>query len=473
MHPDLPIIKIYYMLQFARNHVPEEYRALRKKRLLFTAMKRFTVIIPFILVFLLMYVCIDIYTSLWGEHSRYFLILDLSAFFCILVLAIFFYKNRVESPKDVGKVHLCVRGGLTVIIILWAAFAGVQEYALSGGYIAFLICLMVSGGLFLLDTWKFIAIAFCGIFILLFGISIEGSEAVVKGLIYIGVILGFSVLINSVNKSALTRAFILEWELEQKVEDRTRELKLETEKAKQSEILKSTFLANMSHEIRTPLNAILGFSNLLIDDKECSESGERYLGIIKNSGENLLDIVNEIIEVSRLEAGACEFFPEDFDLVEVLTEAVERFGGHEKVYSGDIVIIRNTDGLEHLPVCTDKLKIIQILNNLIGNAVKYTVEGSVTVSLGFGDDSSAEITIADDGPGIDEEQLEYIFDRFHQASSDPYGRKDGVGLGLTIVNGYVGLLGGKIEVESKMNYGTSVTVKLPLIISDKKGNNFV
>ena len=276
------------------------------------------------------------------------------------------------------------------------------------------------------------------------------------------------------NKSALTEAFLLEVKLEQKVEQRTHALQLETKKALQSEIMKSTFLANMSHEIRTPLNAILGFSNMLMKDNDAQDFKEEYLRIIVNSGKNLLGIVDEIIEVSRLEAGACEVFYEEFDIIEVFSNAVESFGGNEKISSGLLMIENNNQTQsDELFVKTDKLKIVQILNNIVGNAVKYTDSGKISLSCNITEDSILQIIVADTGRGIAVEQLGNVFNRFQQVSEDPYGLKDGVGLGLTIVKGYLDLLGGTIDLESEIGRGTIVTVRLPLIILDGNSTNLV
>lgn len=237
-------------------------------------------------------------------------------------------------------------------------------------------------------------------------------------------------------------------------------------KAEVSAQLKEQFMANMSHEIRTPLNAILGFANLIgktdLDDKQ-----EELLRAIKASGDNLLIIVNDILDFSRIEEGMLMIHKVPFSLGGLLQSVETMFKAKAKEKKISLSFHKNEQGsgreLDNLE--GDPTRLTQILVNLIGNALKFTDQGSVSVHVhvkgldGLG--VLVEIAVQDSGIGIPSEQIDKIFDRFHQGNADTTRRFGGTGLGLTIVKRLVELQGGEIHVASTTGLGSTFTVSIP------------
>lgn len=250
--------------------------------------------------------------------------------------------------------------------------------------------------------------------------------------------------------------------LEELVKIRTAELEIAKQKAEAANRAKSLFLANMSHELRTPLNAILGFSNLMGRDPEFPEKYEENLGIINRSGEHLLYLINDVLEISRIEAGKDSLKPIVFDLGRTLgtIEGMIRIRAEKK---GLALRFEIAPGIPAF-VRTDERKLRQILINLLGNAVKFTNEGSVDLSVGIGPnrfskncgatDHCLVFTVRDTGPGIEPEELGTIFDMFAQTGSGRL-KQEGTGLGLYISKRFAMLMGGDIAVESKPGGGST------------------
>lgn len=234
---------------------------------------------------------------------------------------------------------------------------------------------------------------------------------------------------------------------------------LAKQKAEESDRLKSAFLANLSHEIRTPMNGIIGFSELLryqglnpIDRKE-------YIRLIHQSSNQLLSIINDIIDISKIESGQVDVNFTSFDLNHLFKDMESFFDpmAREK----DINLIYQAQG--PVSLISDEIKLRQILTNLISNAIKFTNEGHVVFG-GTVDPLTNKVTIyvQDTGFGIEKEDLDNIFDRFWQAKDDDV-KKGGTGLGLAITKAYVELLGGHIHVESEDDEGSRFYFSLPLI----------
>ncbi len=237
---------------------------------------------------------------------------------------------------------------------------------------------------------------------------------------------------------------------------------LDKEKAEQSEKFKQQFLANMSHEIRTPMNSIVGMTNLLINS-ELETTQKKYLNIIKKASENLLVIINDILDLSKIEAGKMEFEKIDFlvkDVVEMVFHTLQ-FKAEEKQLSLTYDIDKN------LPAALkgDPVRLNQVLINLAGNAIKFTEKGSVNISATLmsksGNQLIVEFAVTDTGIGIPEDQLYKIFESFSQASSDTTRKFGGTGLGLTISKQLIELQGGSIYVHSRFGKGTTFGFKIP------------
>ena len=230
--------------------------------------------------------------------------------------------------------------------------------------------------------------------------------------------------------------------------------------------MKSVFLANMSHELRTPLNAVIGFSEFLIDEKAGTLNAKQkeYLGDVLNSGRHLLRLINDVLDLSKVEAGKMEVRAERFSVREALEEACT--GIASMAASKDITIRRETAGaLDH--VMLDRRKFIQVLYNLISNAVKFSAEGAeVRVNL-TRCDGVLELSVADRGIGIRPEDLARLFVEFQQLDSGSSRNFEGTGLGLALTKKLVEVQGGSIGVESERGRGSTFTVRLPLPVAER------
>ncbi|PHQ56356.1 MAG: hypothetical protein COC16_03365 [Lutibacter sp.] len=258
------------------------------------------------------------------------------------------------------------------------------------------------------------------------------------------------------------------------------ELKKAKDFAEQSLKVKSEFLANMSHEIRTPLNSIIGFTDLLLETKITSEQ-QLHLETMKNSGEILLSLINNVLDLSKLDSDKFVIEEVSFNLHKNLNEVVRlmKIKADEKNISLELIIDPSTPK----QVIGDSNRIGQILLNLIGNAVKFTNEGSVTVfvkKLSENDNISNVIfKIKDTGIGIVSNKINTVFGAFSQAKSDTSRIYGGTGLGLTIVKKLINLLKGEIKVESKFGEGSVFEITLPLKKSEEvsfeetKENNLI
>ena len=231
------------------------------------------------------------------------------------------------------------------------------------------------------------------------------------------------------------------------------------EKAEEADRLKSAFLANMSHEIRTPMNGILGFTSLLKDHNLTGKQQQHYIDIITKSGDRLLNTVNDIIEISRIETGNIKISKTKTDIYKQLV-TLYGFFSLEAAKKGLTLHFDNKTADEEFYIITDKIKLDSILTNLIKNAIKYTKEG--TINFGYKKKKNVlEFYIKDTGIGIPAARQEAIFNRFEQADIEDKHVFEGSGLGLAIVKSYVEMLGGKIWVESEENKGSMFFFTLP------------
>ncbi len=253
--------------------------------------------------------------------------------------------------------------------------------------------------------------------------------------------------------------------LEETVALRTKELELAKIKAEESDRLKSSFLANMSHEIRTPMNAIVGFSELLGLGEISEKEREEYTKLIQANCSSLNNIIDDILDISLLEAGQLRINPEVFDLNNLLRGIENTFRAHIGSYRVDNVdlVFDHTLDSDVFTIVTDKQRLTQVLTNLVNNALKFTSNGHVTVTHTVDEtEKRIHFQVEDSGIGISEENLSTIWNRFRKIEDNPHEVYRGTGLGLSISKSLVDQLGGEISVTSTLGEGSTFRFSIPL-----------
>jgi len=275
---------------------------------------------------------------------------------------------------------------------------------------------------------------------------------------------------NSINKLNISEFYFDEFKragiaankmimLRQEIENRLIE---EQKRATESDRLKSAFLANLSHEIRTPMNAIIGFSELLEDDSQDSEDRVVFVRLIRKNGDMLLNLINDILDISKIEANQMMVKKRPVKLDQFLIEIKDYY--IEALLSKKEKNIRfnlNNELNPEAMINTDVIRLKQILDNLIGNAIKFTSEGSVSLDVKM-DRESVQFNISDTGIGIPPDQQTAIFERFIQSEQAYKMNFGGTGLGLAISRNLIELLGGTIRVESELGKGSTFYFELPV-----------
>lgn len=238
------------------------------------------------------------------------------------------------------------------------------------------------------------------------------------------------------------------------------ELEVKNAEIEQANRLKSEFLASMSHELRTPLHTIIGFSQLLAEELEgpLSPKQKRFVGHILRDSQHLVDLINGILDISKIEAGKLELHPENFNAIDATNEVVDSIASLAATKS--IAIEKNL--CEPFAMRGDRVRFKQILYNLLSNAVKFTPEsGKVSIECST-EDGWAQFCISDSGVGIPKNLQAAIFDKFYQVGSTTKGEQEGTGLGLPITKHLVEQHGGRIWLESKPGSGSRFYFRLPL-----------
>jgi signal transduction histidine kinase len=254
--------------------------------------------------------------------------------------------------------------------------------------------------------------------------------------------------------------------LERKVKERTLELEQANKKLKESNIriteadrMKSQFVARMSHELRTPLNAILGFSGIMLEgiEGELTDNVKQDLGIINSSGKHLLALINNMLDLAKIEAGKMELHREKVDIGKIIDEALE---GVTALVGNRKIEIQKEIG-EIPRVWADQTKILQVMLNLLSNSVKFTEKGTITVRAACRN-GDLLVSVSDTGIGIREESKRKVFEEFNRLQGSSPGTTGGAGLGLVITKKLVEMHGGRVEMASTFGRGSTFSFTLPV-----------
>jgi len=267
---------------------------------------------------------------------------------------------------------------------------------------------------------------------------------------------------NTINDTKLIETFIYQASIALHRKQLENELIKAKEKAEESDKLKSAFLANMSHEIRTPMNSILGFSQLLNDDNLSPRLREEYSEIINNNGKVLTNLINDIIDISKIEAGQISLRKEIVSLESILKELHSFYNSNTDFIQKEEVALKLNYSLPaDVNILSDSVRLRQVLTNLIGNAIKFTDSGYIEFGCKLKNKDTLLFFVIDTGIGFSKSKQEVIFDRFTQVDHTSTRRYGGSGLGLAISRGLVELLGGRIWAQSEPDKGSKLYFTLP------------
>jgi signal transduction histidine kinase len=238
------------------------------------------------------------------------------------------------------------------------------------------------------------------------------------------------------------------------------------ERLREVDRLKSEFLANMSHELRTPLNSIIGYSEVLLDgiDGDLSEDAVEDVKAIHSSGQHLLYIINDILDLAKIEARQMQLDRQEVELAQFAQEVIH---AAEILVKNKPVELRLEQAANIPTIYADPVRLRQIIWNILSNAVKFTEQGTVTVQLDMANDEMAAVRVTDTGIGIRNEDLPLVFDQFRQVDGSSTRRAGGTGLGLTITRQLVQLHGGEIHAESSLGTGSTFWFTMPVYSSEK------
>jgi signal transduction histidine kinase/CheY-like chemotaxis protein len=254
-------------------------------------------------------------------------------------------------------------------------------------------------------------------------------------------------------------------DLHKKLKEKAEELEYQKQKAEESTKLKSQFLASMSHELRTPMNSILGLSELILVESNIQGKNRERIEVVLRSGKRLMNLINDILDLSKIEAGKMELHEENVLLEDLIKEVEHSISPLLKDKILNFRIIRDTP--TNVILNTDRGKVTQVLINLLGNAIKFTESGYIELKISSSGDSVLKFTVTDSGIGISENDQKVIFDEFRQVDGTSAKKYSGTGLGLTICKKIADFLQGSINVISEEGKGSSFTFIIPLKIIEE------
>ncbi|MCK4465375.1 MAG: response regulator, partial [Bacteroidales bacterium] len=280
------------------------------------------------------------------------------------------------------------------------------------------------------------------------------------------------VIVNALLKGEILSGMILDITERKKSEEKEKkyqeELRVAKEKAEESDRLKSTFLSNMSHEIRTPMNAITGFSSLLTDPDISDENKTDFVSRISESSYSLLTLIENILDIAKLEAGKIKIYEKECSLNKLLTNIYSTFSREKSVRGKDQISFRLQTAVQEkdFSILTDPVRIHQILSNLLDNAFKFTEKGSVEFGYTV-QDKTLQFYVKDTGIGLTKDHEKFVFERFRKAEDMKTKLYGGAGLGLAICKTLIMLTGGKIWVKSELGKGSTFYFTIPLKVVEK------
>jgi signal transduction histidine kinase/CheY-like chemotaxis protein len=241
-------------------------------------------------------------------------------------------------------------------------------------------------------------------------------------------------------------------------------LTIENEELKRQNMLKTAFVANMSHEIRTPLNSIIGFSELLLEDDNTEEEDILYRRMISSSGRSLMQLIEDIIDISKIESGQLKITKASFELNTFMDEVLLSFKQEKQareLFNINIELSKASPDRD-LYIHTDQVRLRQVLNNLLTNSMKFTDTGYIKFGYGFGGKEELQFFVQDSGTGIEKKASKVIFDRFSQDRTTLQRNKKGSGLGLAISKSIINLLNGEIWLDTHSGFGTTFYFTIPI-----------
>lgn len=426
--------------------------------------------------------------QVWPEESiGIFRILDLSLSVVSVLSFIFFWLNKKDNLRLINSVIK----GVQLFILIWAGI--ITGIELNSVGFSTLIVVVLMGVFFLYTNFLTSALFFLGAFFALVGTVWARNEfndtfipsfIILVPIIIISILISgknyqnkFNQLINNTKLNELNHELsLIKENLEEKVEQRTIELSLAKEKAEESDRLKSAFLANMSHEIRTPMNGILGFAGLLREPGLTGDDQINYITMIEEGGERMLSIINNLIDISKLESGMTKVVISETNINSQL-EYIHSFFKPEVEKKGMQLFLKTSLNEKDAVIKTDREKIYAILTNLVKNAIKYSDNGFIELGCGLivrqvqsktstptgsvSELAELQFYVKDTGIGIAPDRHQAVFERFIQADIGDERAYQGAGLGLSISKGYVELLDGKMWMESEPGKGSVFYFSLP------------
>jgi signal transduction histidine kinase len=430
----------------------------------------------------------------WDTHQvSYFMYLDIFLFFVSMSLLAITHIKPPRSYIHIKTWHIISVYVFVLFELLWGSAVSIVESQSSNSLTTLLVGVFTAATVFIMRSLYFLIFLIVSLVFTFEGLFYYGTP-INKIITYYGPIIFLTIvawIVSRVLFSTRLRSFSATKEIEEArndldimVKERTLELsksneqllveinerkkyekslEKEKKKAEEADRLKSVFLANMSHEIRTPLNGILGFSDLLKNELLAPEKKGRYLEIIRNNGQQLLKIIDDIMDISMIESNQLKINLVEFRISHLLPGALEFFTNFKRVTNKDHLVLTNDGFMGNADdtVISDPTRVQQVLYNLLSNAIKFTHTGYVRFG-GRVDDGSVLIYVEDTGIGVDIEMCNTIFERFRQGEESISRSYGGTGLGLSISKGIAELLGGMIWVDLSYRKGSRFCFTIPV-----------